>query len=133
MRELHADSADELIADVERLGGILDHTIDAREGDGALALVGELRGMALQLRAGTLPGGRAALADRIGALDLAALDLTARSTTNFFHLINCAEEQHRMRVLRRRDHVGAPPDGSIAALCADLGRAQVPADEMRTL
>src|SRR5262249_9119031 len=50
-----------------------------------------------------------------------------------FHLINSAEEQHRIRVLRRRDRAGAPPDGSIAALAGALGAGHVPVDEMRAL
>src|SRR5262249_13512885 len=56
----------------------------------------------------------------------------AHTFTVFFHLINSAEEQHRLRVLRRRDH-GTPPDGSIAAALAELARNRVPADEVRAL
>ena len=133
MRSPPADAADELVADVHRLDEILEDTIRAREGADALAVVDELRRLALELRAGTLAGGRAALAERVAALDLGALDLVARGTTVFFHLINSAEEQHRMRVLRRRDRAGAPPEGSIAALGSDLASARVPADEVRAL
>ncbi|MGZ3405306.1 MAG: phosphoenolpyruvate carboxylase, partial [Polyangia bacterium] len=124
------DSAEELAADVERLRAALRATVSAREGEANLALVEEVRQTALALRAGR-PDGRAALARRIADLDLDALELLARTFTVFFHLINSAEEQHRLRVLRRRDQPGAPPEGSIAAVFSDGGRARP--DDVRAL
>jgi phosphoenolpyruvate carboxylase len=127
------DSAEELLLDVQRVGSVLAETIRAREGPAALARIEELRQAAIALRAGKLPGGRAALAGRLDEMALGELDQVAHAFTVFFHLINCAEEQHRLRVLRRRDRPGSPPDGSIAALAGELKRAQVPADEVRAL
>jgi phosphoenolpyruvate carboxylase len=131
--EPHADSADELTADVQRLGGMLGETVRAREGEPALTLVDDIRRASLMLRAGELDGGRAAFAARLEALDVDSLELLARAFTLFFHLINAAEEQHRIRVLRRRDRPGAPPDGSIASLAGELRRAAIPADDVRAL
>src|SRR4051794_12986703 len=124
------DPPEELAGDVRLVGAVLDDTVRAREGDARLATLDAIRQDALALRAGELPGGRAALADRIGALDLDHLDLLARDVTVFFHLVNSAEEQHRQRVLRRRDTAEAAPEGSIASLPREL---RASADEMRAL
>jgi phosphoenolpyruvate carboxylase len=128
-----AELADELLTDVQRLSAMLDATVRGREGDGVLALVDSVRRTALAVRSGLTAAGRAALADRLATLDVAALEQVAHTFTVLFHLINSAEEQHRLRVLRRRDHAGTPPDGSIAAAVAELALARVPADEVRAL
>jgi phosphoenolpyruvate carboxylase len=125
--------ADELLTDVQRLSSMLDATVRGREGDPVLELVDSVRRTALAGRSGLLVTGRTALADRLAALELGELETVAHTFTVFFHLINSAEEQHRLRILRRRDHQGAPPDGSIAAGIAELARDQVPADEVRKL
>jgi phosphoenolpyruvate carboxylase len=127
-----SDLTDELLIDVQRLSSMLDATVRGREGDAALGLIDSVRGTALSVRTGG-GSGRAALADRLSGLGLAELEQVAHTFTVFFHLINSAEEQHRLRVLRRRDHQGAPPDGSIAAALSELARARVPADEVRAL
>jgi phosphoenolpyruvate carboxylase len=118
-----------LEADVRLLGGVLDEAIRARSGVEALARVAALRDCALALRAGQLP--RRALAEQIAALDLDAIEQVAHSFTNLFHLINSAEEQHRLRVLRRRDRPGQPPEGSIAGLKALI--AATPPERLRAL
>jgi phosphoenolpyruvate carboxylase len=127
------DAHAELTADVQQLGSILGDTIRAREGDSALATVEEVRRMALLLRAAKLEGGRAGFGAAVEALDVGSLELLARAFTLFFHVINAAEEQHRIRVLRRRDRPSAPSDGSIALLATELRRAEVPADDVRAL
>ncbi len=124
---------DELRADTRLLGGMLGETIRARDGEGALALVEGLRRAAVALRAGDYPGGRDAFAARFETLDPDALALVAHGFTQFFHLINSAEEQHRIRALRRRDRPGSPPADSIAAACRELAQAGVAADEVRAL
>jgi phosphoenolpyruvate carboxylase len=131
--ESTGEIADLLLEDVQRLTDLLRETVRDREGASALELVEEVRRAALALRAGELPGGRAAFGERLAALDLGRLDLLAHTFTVLFHLVNSAEEQHRIRVLRRRDRPGAPPEGSIAAIAGALGRARVSADEMRAL
>jgi phosphoenolpyruvate carboxylase len=121
----------ELDADVRLLGGLLGETLRDREAPGTLERIDELRHAAVALRAGRLEGGRDGFAARFAALSLDELDGVAHAYTQLFHLVNAAEEQHRIRVLRRRDRKEAPPDGSVAAAVAELARAGVSADEMR--
>src|SRR5690349_18848232 len=102
------------------LGTILGETIAELRGRAALERVEGTRRDAVALRAGRLPGGRDAFAAAVAALSLDDLALLASAFTHFFHLINAAEEQHRIRVLRGRDVPGAPPDGSIASACLEL-------------
>ncbi|HWE30792.1 MAG TPA: phosphoenolpyruvate carboxylase, partial [Polyangia bacterium] len=128
-----SESTTELDADVASLDRILTEMLRTREGTSSATMLGELRRAAAQLRAGELPGGRATLAARIEALDLDALELVAHSTTLMFHLVNSAEEQHRIRVLRRRDRGEPAPEGSLASLPLQLARAGVGADEARAL
>ena len=87
----------------------------------------------MALRQGKLEGGRDAFAAGIAALDLPDLELLAEGFTDFFHLVNAAEEQHRSRALRARDSAGAPVDASVAAACAELRRAGPAADEVQAL
>jgi phosphoenolpyruvate carboxylase len=123
----------DLSADVERLGLLLDEIVAARAGGEALALLSSLRADAIALRAGTLSGGRAAFAARMRALDLPALEACAHTFTQYFHLVNVAEEQHRIRVLRRRDREGAAAPQSMGAACAELRAGGIGPDEVRAL
>jgi phosphoenolpyruvate carboxylase len=127
------DLADELLRDLGLLDELLGDTVRAQSGDAALALVEGLEGDALRMRGGTLEGGRDHFAARFAGLDLDELHLVGRAFTLLFHLFNAAEEQHRIRILRRRDRSHAPPDGSLAAACLQLAAAGVSADDMRGL
>ncbi|HEY8143395.1 MAG TPA: phosphoenolpyruvate carboxylase [Kofleriaceae bacterium] len=127
------DLADELLRDLGLLDQLLGDTVRGQSGDAALALVEGLEADALALRSGALAGGRGAFAARFAELDLGALHLVGRAFTLLFHLFNAAEEQHRIRILRRRDREGAPPDGSLAAACVELAAAGVSAEDMRGL
>src|SRR5581483_388946 len=119
--------------DVRLLGDILGETIREQAGDAAFATVEGLRKSAIALRAGELEGGREAFARRFAALDLEGLERVARAFTRYFHLINAAEEQERIRVLRQRDRVGAPPEGSIAAAIHELEESGTTPDSVREL
>ncbi len=124
---------DELADDVRLLGDILGDTIREHGGEDGFAMIEGLRRAAVALRAGQLEGGRDAFAARFAALDLDGLNAVARWFTLLSHLINSAEEQHRVRVLRRRDRADAPVEGSIAAAIRSAAAARVPADEVRKL
>jgi len=116
-----APAGEELLREqVRLLGQILGETIAELSGAEALRLVEELRKAAIALRSGQLEGGRDAFAARAAALSLGELELLAGAFTGFFHLINAAEEQHRIRRLRARDRAGAPPAGSLPAALAEL-------------
>jgi phosphoenolpyruvate carboxylase len=125
--------ADELVADLQLLDQLLADTVLARSGDEALALVDGIERDAIELRAGQLEGGRDRFAARMAELDLDSLELVGRAFTLLFHLFNAAEEQHRIRALRRRDRAGAPVEGSLAAACSELALAGVAPDEIRAL
>ena len=127
------DLGEELLSDLQLLDELLAETVRARSGDAALELVEGIEEDAIRLRAGDLEGGRDRFAGRVAELDLDSLELVGRAFTLLFHLFNAAEEQHRIRVLRRRDRPGAPPEGSLAAACAQLARDGVNADEVRAL
>jgi phosphoenolpyruvate carboxylase len=105
-----------LAADLDRLG--TDLTLATRElsGDRMADLVHSLRDEAVELRAGTLPGGRAALAARIAALPLEDIEDVARAYTHWCHLMNSAEEQQRIRVLRGREDTGEGVAGAVRAM-----------------
>ena len=125
--------ADELLSDLQLLDELLAETVRARSGPDGLALIEGIERDAIRLRAGQLEGGRDRFAGRFGELDLGSLERIGRAFTLLFHLFNAAEEQHRIRVLRRRDRAGDPADGSLAAACAEMARAGVTADEVRGL
>jgi phosphoenolpyruvate carboxylase len=127
------DTAPELRGDVRLLGDLLGVTLREQAGEAVFGTVESLRKEAIALRAGTLEGGRDAFARRFAALDLSALERVARAFTRYFHLINAAEEQQRIRVLRKRDLPGAPPEGSIAAAVLELARQGRGPDDAREL
>ncbi len=127
------DLGEELLSDLQLLDELLVDTVRARSGDAALELVEGIEEDAIRLRAGNLEGGRDRFAGRVAELDLDSLELVGRAFTLLFHLFNAAEEQHRIRVLRRRDRAGAPAEGSLAAACAEMARDGASADEVRAL
>ncbi|MDQ3266954.1 MAG: phosphoenolpyruvate carboxylase [Myxococcota bacterium] len=124
----------ELLADVELLTGILDETIQDRSGKDALAVVRRLRETARALRGqGEGANARQQFADQLATLPVERLAFLARTFTAHFLLINAAEEQHRIRVLRQRDNPSSPPAGSIAAAVQALRESGVSAAELQGL
>jgi phosphoenolpyruvate carboxylase len=104
--------------DVARLSAALHAAVRTLGGQPLLATSTELAALADMLRAGTLAGGRHAFAERIAALPDAELEDVARTFALWCHLMNVAEEQQRLRMLRARgDHA---PDGLAAAIDALL-------------
>ena len=60
-------------------------------------------------------GRRRAASGLVDALDLDQAEQVARAFTVLFHLVNLAEERHRVRVLRGRDRTGDRPDSLAGA------------------
>jgi phosphoenolpyruvate carboxylase len=118
-----------LQADLDRLGAALTQATRELSGAHLAALVHALRDDAIALRAGQLPGGRAALAARIAGLGLDDLEDVARVFTHWCHLLNTAEEQQRIRVLRARDRA----DDGVAAAVLALRDAGLTADDVAAL
>ncbi len=126
-------SGDPLRDQIRLLGQILGETVAELHGPGALDLVEGTRRAAVALRQGSLPGGREAFAATVASRSLEELELLASAFTDFFLLINSAEEQHRIRVLRDRDRPDAPPDGSIAAAAREMRADGATAAEVQAL
>ena len=138
-----ADSdADALSRDVNTLGRLLGDVLREVEGEAAFALVEEYRAATKALRAGDGaetsgdfgPAG-AALLERTRGLSNADMRLLVRAFTAFFHLVNLAEERHRLRVLsqRQRSDPHAPRSESIGAALAGAANAGISAVSIRTL
>lgn len=127
------DVPQDLRRDVHLLGDLLGVTLREQAGDDAFATVEGLRKQAIALRAGSLEGGREAFQAKIAALDEDRIERVARAFTRYFHLINAAEEQQRVRVLRSRDRAGAPAEGSIAAAVLALQAQGAKPDDVRAL
>jgi phosphoenolpyruvate carboxylase len=123
----------QLSSEIRLLGDVLGQTLRAQEGDAAFTHIEQLRRAAIALRAGELPGGRDGFAVDLASLELPALERVARCFTLLFHLINVAEEQERIRALRRMDRAEAPTEGSIAHAVAGLAREGARPDEVRAL
>jgi phosphoenolpyruvate carboxylase len=128
-----SEPARELWQNTELLVDLLDDTVAEASGAEALALVRRVREAAISLRRGLHGAGRDGFAAEIAALSTPEIDLLARTFTQLFHLLNAAEEQHRIRALRQRDQPNSPAPASIAAACRSLRESGVPPDEMRAL
>ncbi|HSW42216.1 MAG TPA: phosphoenolpyruvate carboxylase, partial [Patescibacteria group bacterium] len=122
-----AHARDPLAREVRLLGALLGQVIAEQEGPAALDLVERVRGRSIALRRGRDPADRSAVDAELAALDLASLEVLARSFNTFFQLANLAEEKERVRTLRRRERaVGrAPLGGSLAEAVVRLGDAGI--------
>ncbi len=110
--------ADELRADIRRLGAQLGQSIRRQEGDDFLGLVEQVRTLARRLRreegeaAGDELQTLLASADTLDAIRL------VRAFTTYFHLANVAEQVHRIEELNvRKAHAGRIGD-TVARLLA---------------
>ena len=125
-----SDMPDALRQDVRLLGELLGTVLVESGGEDLLADVERLR--ELTIRAYT-ESGTEAFDEAVAFVDSLSLDRgeeLARAFTCYFHLVNLAEEFHRIRVLREREDdptPRAPEDslaGTIAALREELGEEE---------
>jgi phosphoenolpyruvate carboxylase len=139
------DDANDLLArDVHVLGTILDDVLREVAGDAAFELVEEFRTLAKTFRhaiaeadgdpAAWAVAGQA-LVNRASAIDLPEAHLLVRAFTAYFHLVNLAEECHRLRVLRLRELAGgdAPRSESIAQAMAEVRAVGVSVERFRDI
>jgi phosphoenolpyruvate carboxylase len=120
----------QLHRDIARLTEALAAAVAALGGPSTEALCRRLGVAAQQLRAGELPGGRAAFAAAIAALPADDLEDLARAFALQCHLMNIAEERERLRALRAR---GEHPGDGLAAAVDHLIDRGATADELRAL
>ena len=125
------EEADSLSRDVNTLGRLLGEVLRELEGDTAFALVEEFRAATKALRASEqdedFGAHGVALLQRTRDLSHDEIRLLVRAFTAFFHLVNLAEEHHRLRVLRQRERSApeAPRRESIAAAILDAAESGV--------
>jgi phosphoenolpyruvate carboxylase len=117
------DAFQPLRDEVRLLGGLLGQVVAEAGGEDLYLDVERLRRAVRDARR----GGDRELPQRIvEAFDISRAEDVARSFAVLFHLVNLAEERHRVRVLRERDRDDAPaPADSLAAAAAQLGEAAV--------
>src|ERR1700742_5527 len=119
--------------DVRLLGEILGEVISESAGADLLADVERLRHAVIDARsaAGRGPASAPAVAGTHAGDEITALisswsweraELVARAFTVYFHLVNLAEEEQRVRTLRLRDSGDQAPRESLAAAVGQLTR-----------
>ncbi len=126
-----SDLSSAMSNDVKLLGGLLGRVIREQHGDAAFDLVEQVRADAKARRRGD-PDAAAQLQATIDGLDLNALRILTKAFSNYFQLINIAEDQQRIRVLRGREARGLLQE-SIEAAVRVLRASGIDAAGMRTL
>ncbi|MBP6704434.1 MAG: phosphoenolpyruvate carboxylase, partial [Vicinamibacteria bacterium] len=122
---------------IHMLGDILGQTIVEQAGRPLFDLVEEVRGLAKAHRDGNAAAG-ATLVQRIEALPLPEARGVVKAFGSYFALVNLAEEQERVSVLRRREREGSeqrrPTDETVSdALRALRDEGSSPEDIQRLL
>jgi phosphoenolpyruvate carboxylase len=129
------DKQERLSEDIHLLGDILGRVIRRQEGIELFELEERIRSLSKTRRIDDDPR----IDERLQVVikDLAAADaeIVARSFTAYFELVNLAEEQQRVRVLREREREAHPQPlrESIASAIATLRQAGVDEFEMQRL
>ncbi len=120
--------------DVYLLAGLLGDVIQQLAGPEAFALEEEVRNLAKNLRGGDLDAS-AELESIVHDANTAELRILIRAFTNYFQLINLAEDNERIRRLQHREHSepDAPRRGSIREAVMGLARRGVDAEAMKAL
>ncbi len=126
------DELPRLREEVRVLGARLGAIIARLEGRRAFRLVEELRALAKASRAGQ-PRAAARLAARVRGLSPRDALNQAMAFTLFFELVNLAEENFRIRLLRARRADAERRKESIAAAIAELRQARVPAAQVQAI
>jgi phosphoenolpyruvate carboxylase len=136
------DQHAKLRAEIRSLGATLGQTIAALEGQRTLEMVESLRTLAKDSRAGDAAAARN-LAQAVGRLTAEEAFNQAMAFTLYFELVNLAEENFRIRLLRERNqrhrsalaagHASEPMRESIEAAVIELKQAGVSAQKMQKL
>ena len=126
---------DPLSQDIHLLGDILGRVIRRQAGLPIFELEERIRALTKARRADNLPELDDYLAELVNGLDASQAELAARTFTLYFELINLAEEQHRIWVLRQREQEAHPRplQESIATAVANLKEMGVDEFEMADL
>ena len=117
------DAFSQLRHDVDFLASSLGTVITELEGPHIFNLVERVRFLTKQLRASTDPKLKDEFKELLALLDLATAEKLLRAFTNYFQLINIAEEIHRVRVNRLREGQATlenPRNESVASVVKSL-------------
>lgn len=114
--------------DVRLLGSLLGQVLQEQGGPQLLERVERIRRQAIARRTDPSPENERRLRELVAELDLQEADRVVRAFALYFHLINLAEEHHRLRTLRDRELRGqpAPRAESVAAAVSTLRSEGVP-------
>jgi phosphoenolpyruvate carboxylase len=130
------DARDRLSEQIHLLGDMLGRTIVEQEGERLFDLVEEVRGLAKAHRAGDEAAGERLLR-RVEALPLPESRGVVKAFATYFKLVNLAEEQERVRVLRRRareaHEAGAAVGETVGAAVRELREAGLSGEQMQAL
>ncbi len=126
---------DALSQDIHLLGDILGRVIRRQAGIEIYELEERIRALTKTRRIDDNPAIDKRLAFIVDRLSNDEAELVARAFTAYFELINLAEEQHRVRVLRSREAMAYPQPlaESIAAAVASLSQMGVSDYELGAL
>lgn len=121
------NSRDLLSADIHLLGDTLGKVIRQQAGIAVFDLEERIRALSKTRRIDPEAETDRYLAELVEELSLSEAEYVARAFTTYFELINLAEENHRARILRRRERAAYPrPLGeSIADAIATLWEQNV--------
>jgi phosphoenolpyruvate carboxylase len=120
-----------LSQDIKLLGGLLGQIIREQHGEAALDLVEQIRLLARSRRAGD-PQAATQLAATIRSTSLPEKRILIHAFSNYFQLINIAEDRQRIRVLREREAAGTLRE-TVESAIADLKARGVPAERVAEL
>lgn len=135
-RTSRAETFDALRADVHLLGGLVGEILREQAGSELFDSVEFVRTAAIALRSRTLTGSERR--DEEHRLEAWAQEQSTeqllqfvRAFSTYFHMINVAEQHHRVRTLREREQGGVPVSESIAAALQMLRDEHVAPDALR--
>lgn len=132
---LQDDAQTQLSQNIHLLGDILGKVLRRQAGIEIFELEERIRALTKARRADEAPAIDQRLTEIVDQLNLKESDLIARSFGIYFLLVNLAEEQHRIAVLRERERAAHPQplQKSIAAGVAALRQMGLDDFEMATL
>lgn len=120
-----------LSSDIRLLGNLLGNVIREQHGDAAFNLVEQVRAVAKARRSGDEKA-TDQLINIIRGLELDSKRVLIKAFSNYFQLINIAEDLQRIRTLRQREDSGRN-DESITAAIQSLKEAGLSAGDARLL
>lgn len=130
---MNSESA--LRRDIRILGNLLGNVLTAQCGPEVLQRVEEIRAAAKELRAGETVEGRQKFLETIRGVPKEHRAHVIRAFALYFHLVNIAEQTHRIRRKREyeRSTGSAPQRGSLRSAFLEMKEKGVQAEEMKSL